>query len=248
MPPIPIYLKTEANGSRPADAEFYWMTRNGLFLCRNHPFFASDVPARRSPRALAEHQPACVLSYPRLSRPALEYIVGFFDRVFQLHRSEAIVLLLWNYQKRHYKLWVPPQEATVWESYSGRSPMDVRYKVPAPLPAGHLLVGDIHCHGNIAAYSSLTDQTDEVYRDGVHAIVGHIEREPPDFHLEMSIDGHRFDLEFDQLFQGYQRRRSYVHPNWLAQVSVKVERPWSYRNAITSGDWFRSGSKRKRWE
>ena len=48
-------------------------------------------------RALAAHKPGVVVNYPRLKAPALESIVGFFWRVYQLHRSEAVVLLVMDY-------------------------------------------------------------------------------------------------------------------------------------------------------
>ncbi len=215
------------------DPEFYWLTRDGPFLCRNHAFFSSDVPARRPPRALAPHEPRCVLRYPKVRASTLEFIVGFFDRVYELHRSESVVLLLWDLERQRYRLHVPEQEATVWQSYSGkRSPIDVRYTVPAPLPPRHLLVGDVHCHGNMAAFSSSTDRADEVYRDGVHGIVGRIDSEPPEFHLELAIDGYRFALRFDQIFEGYAKRRHFVPRKWVEQVSVKIEglsgSSWSY--------------------
>ncbi len=245
--PIPIYLKTQAKTSRPPDPEYYLLARDGLYFCRNHPFFRSDVPAKRPPRSLAEHEPQCVLNFPKLSKPALEYIVGFFDRVYRLHRSESVVLLLWNLDEQHYKLVVPEQEATVSESYGTRSPLDVRYKVPAPLPARHLLVGDIHCHGDIGAYASMTDRLDERYRDGFHAIVGKIDREPPEFHLEMSIDGHRFPVMFDEIFEAYRQRRDYVRPDWLSKVAIKVEPPWS-RGYVDSTDWLVVNRKKKRWD
>src|SRR5262245_13371009 len=189
MATIPVYLKPDADMPRPEDREFYWATRDGLFLCRNHPFFASDVPARRPPRALAPHAPHCEVRYPRVKASTLEFVVGFFGRVYDLHRSESVVLLLWDLEARRYPLLVPPQQATVWQSWDGhRSPIDVSYTVP-PLPPRHLLVGDLHCHGNMAPFSSATDRADERYRDGVHGIVGRIDREPPEFHLELSVDG-----------------------------------------------------------
>ena len=80
---------------------------------RNHPFFMSDVPAPRAPRSLAGHQPYCQVRYPKLGVAALEYIVGFFDLVYQDHGAESIVLLFWNQRKQRYKLCVPRQEATV---------------------------------------------------------------------------------------------------------------------------------------
>jgi hypothetical protein len=221
--PIPLYLKTDANMPRPGDPEFYWLTRDGAFLCRNHPFFTSDVPTRRPIRALAAHEPRCVVRYPKVKASTLEFIVGFFDRVYRLHRSESVVLLLWDLESQRYKVLVPEQQAGVWESYSGsRSPDDVRYTVPV-LPPRHLLVGDIHCHGNMAAFASSTDRADERYRDGVHAVVGHVESEPPEFHLELAIDGHRFGLEMGHVFEGYERRRRFVPRKWLEQVRVKVD-------------------------
>jgi hypothetical protein len=229
MNPIPIYLKNGPESARPNDPEFYWMTASGLFFGRNHAFFTSDVPARRSPRSLAPHQAECLVRYPRLGQAALEYIVGFFGRVFEEHGAESIVLLYWDLTRRRYRLRVPPQQATVWESSSGRrSAMDVAYQVPVPTPKELLLVADIHCHCDFGAYASSTDARDELYRDGVHAVVGRIDQEPPEFHLELAVDGHRFGLKFDQLFRGYKRRRLSVPRAWLDQVKIKVQRPQSW--------------------
>jgi hypothetical protein len=236
MSPIPLYLKTDEAMPRPADPEFYWLTQDGPFLCRNHPFFASDVPARRPVRALAAHEPRCVVRYPKVKASTLEFIVGFFDRVYALHGSEAVVLLLWDLDARRYRLLVPEQEATVREGWSGRrSPEDVRYTVPLP-PPRHLLVGDIHSHGNLAAFASWTDETDERYRDGVHGVVGRIESEPPEFHLELSVDGYRFTLEPDQLFEGYTRRRRFVPRQWLDRVQVQVA-GWGGASRSRGGSW-----------
>jgi hypothetical protein len=241
MSPIPLYLKTDDRMPRPADPEFYWLTQDGAYLCRNHPFFTSDVPTRRPVRTLAPHEPRCVIRYPKVKASTLEFIVGFFDRVYELHRSEAIVLLLWDLDAQRYRIVVPEQEASVWQSWSGtRSPQDVRYTVPM-LPPRHLLVGDIHSHGNMSAYASGTDEADEKYRDGVHAVVGHIRDEPPDFHLELAIDGYRFGLQMDHLFEGYQRRRRFVPRQWLEKVKVKVE-GWtgSYSSRDYDEGWGRS--------
>jgi len=55
--PIPLYLKTAADMPRPTDDEFFLLTRDGPFLCRNHAFFATDVPTRRPVKALAHRLP-----------------------------------------------------------------------------------------------------------------------------------------------------------------------------------------------
>jgi hypothetical protein len=247
MAPIPLYLKTDAGMPRPADPEFYWLTQDGAFLCRNHPFFTSDVPARRPIKALAPHASRCEVRFPRVKASTLEFIVGFFARVYELHRSESVVLLFWDLDAQRYKVHVPEQEATVSRGWGGgRSPIDVRYVVPTPPPPRHLLVGDVHCHGNLGAFASLTDEIDERYRDGVHGVVGRIESEPPQFHLELAIDGHRFELQEDQLFEGYRQRRRYVPRKWLDRVKVKVE-SLSRVSVWSAGDddWWRSKKDRR---
>ncbi|HEY7312052.1 MAG TPA: hypothetical protein VH643_21995 [Gemmataceae bacterium] len=238
--PIPIYLKTDERVPRPEEPEFYWLTRDGAFLCRNHPFFISDVPTRRPIRALAAHEPRCVLRYPRVKASTLEFLVGFFGRVYEMHRSESVVLLLWDLDNQRYKIHVPEQTATVWRAWDGvRSPLDVSYKVPV-LPPRHLLVGDVHCHGNMAAYASSTDRHDERYRDGIHGVVGHIDDEPPEFHLELAIDGFRFALEMEDIFEGYTKRRRFVPRKWLEQVKIKVD-SWS------SSSYEESSSSPRSW-
>jgi hypothetical protein len=230
MNQIPIYLKHSADMTRPTDPEFFLVTGDGVFMGRNHRFFTSDVRAPRMPRSLAGHTASCLVNYPKLGVAALEYIVGFFDQVYHRHGSESIVLLFWNQTTQRYKLFVPVQEATVWESYSGsRTAMDVTYELPIPMPRDHLLVADIHCHCDFGAYTSLTDAKDEEYRDGVHAVVGHIQRNEPEFHIEISIDGARFTMDFPQLFKGFNQRRTHVPSEWFEQLTVKVKRPqtWS---------------------
>jgi hypothetical protein len=239
MSEIPIYLKPDPATPRPKDSEFFWLTRDGLFFCRNHPFFASDVPASRPPAWLARHNAACQVSFPKVPPTVLEFAVAFLGLVFEVSGSEAIVLLLWHTKKRRYKLFVPKQEATVWHSSGGyRAALDVTYEVPTVLPRHCLLVGDIHSHGDYGAYSSGVDKHDERHRDGMHIVVGRIDEEPPEYHVEMSADGHRFPLRFGEVLAGYQQRRTVVPKCWLQQVRVIVKRPaWtSYSNTYTTAD------------
>jgi hypothetical protein len=227
MSAIPVYLKTDPHMPRPEDPEYYLVTRSGTFICRNHAFFSSDVRTSRGPSALEFHGERCSIRYPKLSRAALEFTVGFFDLVYQLHGSEAVMLLLWDLRRKRYKLWVPEQKPTVWESSSGyRSAMDVAYEVPVSMPPNHLLVGDIHSHADMGAYASHQDRHDEFYRDGVHLVIGRVHEEPPQFHLEIAVDGQRFSVQFHHFLKGYRRRRRIVPQRWMDQVKVKVNRPW----------------------
>jgi hypothetical protein len=244
MPQIPIYLKTADDVPRPEDPEFYWLTRSGVYLCRNHPFFESDAPVRRMPGSLAEHRPACHVAFPLVGIAALEYVVGFFSEVYYRHGAEAIVLVYWDLRRKRYRLEVPLQKARVWQPQSGIPfAIDVTYDIPTPLPRDHLLIGDIHSHADLQAYSSGVDTNDERHRDGMHVVVGCVNREPPQFHLEMTVDGCRFPLCFSQFFRGYRARRDNVPEAWLRRVEIQATHSTWVSNVGQSGYQTKSSAK-----
>src|SRR5262249_30429614 len=104
-------------------------------------------------------------------------------------------------------------------------PIEVHYEVP-PLPVDWMLVGDIHSHVEGSAYTSITDEDDELHRPGLHIVVGRIHLEPPEFHLEVSVDGARFEIKnLETVVERYhQRRTGEVPQSWLDKVTVKT---WS---------------------
>ena len=78
MTRIPLYLKTDNELPRFTDSEFYLLARDGLFFCRNHAFFESDVLCSKGPGWLVEHDEQCQLKFPKIKKTMLERIVGFF--------------------------------------------------------------------------------------------------------------------------------------------------------------------------
>lgn len=236
----PVYLKLAAGMPWPEDeAVFYLMSREGLFLCRNTPFYRSCVLAERGPGELASHRPFLKLSYPKLPRALVETVVGFFDIIGREQGGEAAVLLAWDRDRAEYQVIVPAQTSVVSVGWNGVVyPLEVHYEVPA-LPSNLMLVGDMHCHVDLPAYSSPTDQRDEEYRPGLHLVVGRISREPPEWHAEAIVDGVRFRLKaVDQLMEGYTCRRiGDVPAEWLDQVTLKTWSSWSRQDyqAQTAG-------------
>lgn len=219
----PIHLKLDEDMAWPQDKTFYLLSREGLFLCRNHQFFSSCVPADRWPSELAGQRPFFKLDYPRLPRSLVEQVVGFFDIIGERYASEAAVLLTWNRQTSALELLVPDQVGTVGTSgYGNPYPIDLYYQVP-PLAPHLQLIGDIHSHVDGPAYASWTDKTDEAYRPGLHLVVGRILDEPPEFHCEVVADGTRFHVkDLRLIMDGYrERRRDEVPPSWIARVSVE---------------------------
>ena len=223
----PIFLKTGDEFAWPENERvFYMLTRDGLFLCRNHQFFRSSARVDRWPAELAAHEPQLKLNYPLIPRRLLEQVVGFFSIIGRRHCSEAAVLLAWNQATTKLEVIVPEQVGIVSQGwYSHLYPMELHYETP-PLPPHLMVIGDIHSHVDMAAYASGMDKADEEFRPGLHIVVGRIQDEPPQFHCEVTVDGARFRVrDLETVIAGYKRRReSEVPDDWLAKVTIKT---WS---------------------
>ncbi len=235
----PVYLKVDDEISWPAEPAFHLLTASGLFLCRNHPFFESCVPAPRWPTELADHKPFLKIRYPKMPRRMLEHVVGFFSRVADAHNAEAAVLVAWDAVARRLRIVVPDQSATVSRNYRGdNNPIGVEYEAPAALPDGWTVIGDIHSHVNFSAYASYTDKHDEQHRAGLHIVVGRLHCEPPEFHIEAVVDGARFRLDPQLVLEGYDRRRTRIPPSWMSRVKIKT---WGNAYTYTNKN-YRYGS------
>jgi proteasome lid subunit RPN8/RPN11 len=226
----PLYLKLDDELETPEDERvFYVLSRSGLFLHRNHPFFTSCVRAPTCPSELAAHQEKLELRYPKMPQSQIERIIGFFSRIAELYRAEAAVLLLWDRQEGRLRTHVPRQQARVTEGWGGHLyPFDVKYDMPGHLAPHLSVVGTVHSHVDGAAYASATDCRDEQQMTGLHVVVGHIFGEPPQFHCEFVVDGTRFPVRLSDVVERYERRREQVPRKWIDRVEVLVER-WDRR-------------------
>jgi PRTRC genetic system protein A len=234
----PVYLKTDRDMPWPKqDKVFYLLASDGLYICRNHEFFSSSVPASQGPAELAPHQKSLRIRYPKVPQALFEQVIGFFDHMAATHGAEAAVLLVWNRESRCVQVLVPEQRNTVSLSWRGYAhPVGLHYEIPTPL-ANHLaLLGDIHSHADEAAYSSWTDRSDETHRPGLHIVVGRLYQEPPEIHVEATVDGHRFRVQSEYVIEGYQRRQKKVSPRWLDKVQVET-----LSNSRGSGSYRTSG-------
>jgi hypothetical protein len=239
-PVTPIHVKSGPDMPWPAaEPVFYTLASNGLFVCRNHEFFSSCAPAPDWPSELAEEHAFLELRYPRLPQRLFELIVGFFARVGADHGGEAAVLLAWDRNMRRIRPIVPSQRATVSRSWRGTCyPIGLEYETP-DLPAGWSLIGDVHSHVDEAAYASGTDKRDELYRPGLHIVVGRISFEPPELHIEAVVDRTRFRVAPELVIEGYEKRSSRIPPAWLNKVKVEPYGPYlsNGKSGSGSGGW-----------
>jgi proteasome lid subunit RPN8/RPN11 len=218
---IPLYVKTNEEMPWPGEESvFYVLSGCGLFLCRNHPYFRSSVPARNWPKDLALHDRSLSLHLPKVPRRQLELIVGFFSQVADSCGGEAAAFLLWHEERRRMRFWVPSQVTTVRHRDGRQTPISLRYEMETPVDAGWTVLGDVHSHVDGAAYCSSIDREDEAYRPGLHIVVGRIGWEPPEFHCEFAVDGSRFEVADEEVLEGYVRRRSRIPQGWMRKVRV----------------------------
>lgn len=231
----PVYLKTQEDQELPCDLPAYYvLASDGLYLCRNHPFYRSSVRAPDWPSELAPHRASLHLNYPRLSQELIERVIGFFDWAGRELNSEAAVLLAWDEAARVVREIVPEQCGIVGRSFQGTVyPISLDYEVPT-LPQGWKLIGDIHSHVDMPAFASSTDREDELHRPGLHLVVGRLDREPPEFHCEVTVDGQRFLVgDLERVLEGYQRRRREEVPaGWMSKVrTLPLEALYETANA-----------------
>ena len=146
---------------------------------------------------------------PKVPADLMARVVGFFRAVYRLHRTEAAVLLVWR--DGVFDLVVPPQKVT-----SVSVAFDVR---DGDVPPGWRVVGSMHSHGAYGAYASTTDEDDEAELDGLHVVVGDLDRRRTGYAAAVVVDGVRFALKAGSLFE---RPRRFVEPpaDWLARVTV----------------------------
>ena len=89
------------------------------------------------------------------------------------------------------------QSVEHWESWSGKwfVSSNIEYTEPLDLPPEFVLFGDSHSHGELSAYASHTDKNDELYKDGLHIVAGHVDRwlgDLPEKYLDVIV--RRFGL------------------------------------------------------
>ena len=221
----PVLVKTSDEMTWPDEPRlFYILGRDGLYRCRNHEFFESCVKTDRGPSGLEEQRTFLRPRFPKIPQTIFETAVGFFSQVADRQNSEAAMLLLWDRRERQVRTIVPPQTATMVRAWDGyRAPLGVHYEVPPDLPADWIPFGDIHSHVHYAAYASSTDVADETHAAGLHVVVGRIQVEPPEFHVEAVVDANRFQLSIKDVVDGYEKRAGDVPEEWIDRVEIEEE-------------------------
>lgn len=235
---VPVYLKTEDNAPWPQDKMFYLLTKNGLFICRNHPWFQSCALAKSGPSDLAEQKAELSLSYPVLPRALVEKAVGFFRKVYEENHWESALIIALNRQTQQLELVCPEQECS-WGS--------VHYQIPA-LPHHLALIGDFHSHCDFSPNPSPTDEGDELNRPGLHLIAGYLKDPKPSFACVAVADGTRFEVkDLTIVMEKYESSDLKAVPEeWMKKITHK-EYASTYDGGGYEGHGYYSGGNYQGW-
>jgi hypothetical protein len=204
------------------------VARDGLYLRKRSLLGVSQTKVGR----IAHLPPGSEFvdyALPRVPADVMARVVGFFRAIYRLQRTEAAVLLIWR--DGVFDLVVPPQKVT-----SVSVAFDVR---DGDIPAGWRVVGSMHSHGAFGAYASTTDEDDEAELDGLHVVVGDLERRSIGFAAAVVVDGVRFALKANRLFE---RPRRFVEPpaDWLARVKL-APAPRQPKGKPSTAAWLARG-------
>jgi len=204
------------------------VARDGLYLRKRSLLGVSQTRVEH-----VAHLPAgsefVEYALPPVPADVMARVVGFFRAVYRAHRTEAAVLLVWR--DGVFDLVVPPQKVTAVSVA-----FDVR---DGDIPPGWRVVGSMHSHGAYGAYASTTDEDDEAELDGLHVVVGQLDKGRPGYAAAIVVDGVRFTLKADRLFM--RTRRTVEPPDaWLAMVTV-APAPRRPKSASSKVEWLNRG-------
>lgn len=184
---FPVYLKDEGF-EPPDDPIHYLVTADGLFQVKENRIFRSAVRVQGI-RWLQGQKEEAVWKLPPIPGALLQRAVGLFREVYRRHKSEAIVLWLYDPARLEYEAVVPEQFVT-----GGRL-----VYLPGEIPAGWVRVGTIHSHGEADAFHSPLDDWDEEHDDGLHVTVGNLDG-TVSLSCSLVADGRRFPMRPRDVF------------------------------------------------
>lgn len=153
------------NNEIPKDDTCYIVAKGGIYLKKKLDLIESITPIDKI-SFLEEIKTYAKLNIPKIELKIFKDIISFFRKVYELHKSESIVLVYYNKSKKRYKIIVPEQEVNI-SSLNYKSNITIK---------DHVLIGTIHSHASMSAFHSSTDIKDEENFDGLHITIGKIDK------------------------------------------------------------------------
>ena len=217
----------------PEDDIYYIIAKGGVFLRKKLGLIESITPVTEI-SILEDIQSYAKMSIPKIPGKSVAKVMTFFKKAYELYKSEAVVLLYYNTEKKSYKVYVPHQKV------SGAS---VDYTKGISL-ANHIQIGTIHSHANFSAFHSGVDDHDEEHFDGLHITIGNNNDEFPSFSASVVVNGKRFPVPATEYIDGLEMveytpyfpqmfRPAFTEINGVKEYKNNVQSKLAYKLCVT---------------
>lgn len=196
----PVYLY-EDGFELPKTGKYYLVTSKGIYFHKETKVGTGLVKVDGIPW-LEPVTAAMTLGLPKITGDIIATALTFFRKVFQVHRSEAYVTLMYSTKLAKYRLWCPQQtvsagsvnyDRTDQPSFQDRTENDWQ------------MVGTIHSHCDFSAFHSGTDTFDESTFDGIHITLGHVNRSQFSMVASVAFNNQREQMEPENCVLGVAR-------------------------------------------
>lgn len=216
----PLVLKGE-NFSEPKERVYYILSGDGLFLVKNFPIYRSCTKVENGLPWLQGQSENFELNLPKIPCALFERVVAFFQVIYCLHRSEAMVFLYYHLEQGAFEVVVPQQVVTSKGFNNGDGWSYHLHYSGVPTPAGFIRVGTIHSHADLPAFYSVTDEQDSEFDDSLNLVVGNVDRARLSLSACFMVDGKKFELEPWDILEDFVRPCFPVPRTWIDKVTVK---------------------------
>jgi len=209
--PIKIYVMEEGM-KMPDDDLCYLVGANGIFKRTRCPLFeivikVSEIPGLANLGTLV--RPTVV----KIPEPLLRQVESFFKAVYEKHKAEAVVLVLYNEKEKAWKLLIPDQEVMC-----GHADYDLK---KVAIESGHVLFGSMHSHGSMSAFHSGTDDKDECKFDGIHITIGAVDGTTLSYAVRWSMAGMLIKADLEDVVDLPKPLKVPCEESWLDRVKTR---------------------------
>lgn len=225
---IPVYILEDKDTVEDVpDDMCYLIAKNGYFKKMKHNLYDAVHPVEELP-GLAEVDEMTATSVLKIPLNLLKQVGNWFADVYTKYKSEAVVILFYNYKKNLYHVEVPKQEV---------SGAGVNYKSVTQGPKGFDRIGTIHSHADFGAFHSGTDDHDEESFDGLHITIGDCNKDEKSYSARIMCSKKEFKVDIVNILTA-QPYPVEAPKTWMKQIKEKTySYNRSYGKNYNHGGW-----------
>lgn len=166
--------------------------KDGVFEVRKLGPFAVTTKAKNIPGFAEEEIKSGVTSTAKIPISLLVSILTFFAKVYEIHKTEAAALIVWNPEIKKFEVEIPEQEISGASARWSREYLSLPEYKKVP-------VMELHSHpwGNSASPSGI-DDGDEVKQFGLFGVCGNIEQ---NINIRATNNGSELKLKLFDTFE-----------------------------------------------